>query len=218
MSDSTTNLDQLSSGQNNQETRINETVDALSPSAALGRRASTVTGVTWGYYGVPRYYVNATAVPVANGTIAITAASTRFLSMSRAGALSQIATAFAADKLGLYKIVTSGAGFTSYEDHRDPHHINRFLTGYVSIAMADASVTLSYEQAMCDAIEVTGSNSSLRDLIVPLVPRAYDVICSTTTNGVRVIGASGTGITIAVGKAARVFCDGTNVRRITLDA
>lgn len=218
MPDSTSNLYQLAAGGDNQEARLNELIDAFAPfGTGFGRNANTTSGLTFGFYGVPRYYINATATTKANGTTSITANSTRYLQHDRALAVTEEAS-FAANHLGLYKIVTSASAQTSWEDHRDPHHVVRFLTGYVSIAMADANKTLTYEQAMCDTIELTGSNSAQRDVIVPLVPRAYDVICSTTTNGIRVIGASGTGISIAVGKAARVFCDGTNVRRITADA
>lgn len=218
MADSTSNLDTLPNGGSGQEVRVNDLFDAASFGTAFGRRASTTGALTWGYYGAPRYYINGTVTAFANGTRSLTASSTRFVSASRALAVTEVATAFDADKLAMAKVVTGSAGVTSYEDHRDPHHLIRFLTGYVSIAMADANKTLTYEQAMCDCIELTGSNTAQRDVIVPLVPRAYDVICSTTTNGIRVIGASGTGIAIAVGKAARVFCDGTNVRRITADA
>jgi hypothetical protein len=38
-----------------------------------------------------------------------------------------------------------------------------------------------------------------------------------TAFDIRVIGATGTGITIGIGKVAIVECDGTNVLRITAD-
>jgi len=139
------------------------------------------------------------------------------VSADRALAVTEIATAFAVDKLALYKVVTGTATVTSYEDHRDLHHINRFLYGRIVKAMADANVTLTYQEAMCESIECTGSNTALRNLVVPLVPRIYTVFANTTTNGVQVISTSGTGITIAVGKRAIVECDGTNVVRVTAD-
>jgi hypothetical protein len=84
--------------------------------------------------------------------------------------------------------------------------------------MADANKTLSYEQAMCESMELTGALSALRDVIVPLVPRSYIVFANTSGGfGVRVIGTSGTGITVADGKRAIVECDGTNVVRVTAD-
>jgi hypothetical protein len=217
MSDSTTNLDSLPVGGSGQETRVNDLVDALSPPASFGRRASTSSALNWGFYGTPRYYINATATAAANGTRSITASATRFVSLSRALALTEVATAFDADKLALAKVVSSASALTSWEDHRDPHHLNRFLYGRFVLAMADANKTLTYEQAMCESMELTGTNTALRDVIVPLVPRRWTVFANTVTNGVRVIGASGTGITIAVGKRADVECDGTNVVRLTAD-
>lgn len=213
MADSTTNLDTIQQSAS-KETQANDLFDAASPITALGRRALTTSGLQHGYYGISRWYLNATATARINGAITLTGSSTRYVSAARDLTVTEVATAFAPDKLALLKAMTSASAITSYEDHRDPHHIVRFLTGYVSIAMGDANVTLTYEQAMCDTLELTGSNSAQRDVIVPLVPRAYDVICSTTTNGIRVIGSSGTGVTIAVGKSQRVFCDGTNVRQI----
>lgn len=211
----TSNLFQMSAGAANQEARVNELVDAFAPfGSAFGRNANTLAGLTLGYYGVARIYVNDAAVTKANATLALTGSSTRYVSASRALALSEQATVFAPDKLAVFKATTSGSAITALEDHRDIHHTVRFFAGYVSIAMANANVTLTYEQAMCDCLDLTGANTAQRDVIVPLVPRAWDVICSTTSNGIRVIGASGTGVTIAVGKSQRVFCDGTNVRAI----
>lgn len=216
--DSTSLIDSLSPSQDNQELRVNELLQSVSPAGAFARRDSTVSGLTWGFYGVPRWHINATATAKANGTIAITASATRYLSLDRALAFSEIATAFAADKLALYKLVSSASAITSWEDHRDPHHINRYLYGRVTLAMADANKTLSYQEAICESVELTGALTALRDVIVPLVPRNWIVYANVTGGfGVRVIGASGTGITVADGKRAIVECDGTNVVRITAD-
>lgn len=217
--DGTSTLDTLPDGAAGQEPRVNNLANAMSGAAMFGRRASTSSGLNWGFYGAIRLHINASVVTRANGTLAITASATRYISVDRATlALTEVATAFAADKFALYK-VTSGATAVNndWEDHRDPHHLVRFLYGRVVKAMADANVTLTYQEAMCESIECTGTNTALRDLIVPLVPRQWTVFANTATNGVRVIGASGTGVTIAVGKTAIVECDGTNVRRITAD-
>lgn len=218
MADSTTNLYTLTPSQANQELRINEMQDAWSPASAFGRKADTSTGLTWGYNGIARWYIDATATVKANSTIALTASSTRYVSASRALAVTEVATAFAADKLALARVVTGTATLTSWEDHRDPHHVNRFLYGRFSLAMADANKTLTYEQAMCESMALTGALTALRDVIVPLVNRSWIVFANVTGGfGVRVIGASGTGITVADGKRAIVECDGTNVVRVTAD-
>lgn len=217
MADSTAKLQQLTSSQAGKEITVNELLAALSIAGPLARQQSS-SGLSWGYYGIDRWYVNATATTKANTSLTLTASSTRYVAADRALAVTDNATAFPADKLALYKVVTDTAKVTSYEDHRDLHHINRFLYGRFTLAMADANKTLTYEQAMCESMELTGALTALRDVIVPLVPRAWTVFANTSGGfGVRVIGASGTGITVADGKRAIVECDGTNVVRVTAD-
>jgi hypothetical protein len=218
MADSTTNIDTISVSQAGKETTANQVFDAASKAADFGRRASTTTALTWGFYGTQRLYIDGVAVVKASGTIALTASSTRYLSADRAFAVTQVATAFPAAGLALYSIVVGVSTVTSYQDHRDPHHLNRFLYSRFTLAMADANKTLTYEQAMCESMECTGALTALRDVVVPLVPRDWKVFANTSGGfGVQVIGASGTGITIADGMRAIVECDGTNVVRVTPD-
>lgn len=217
MSDSTSLLTQMTTAQAGKETTVNELMNAVSGASYFGRRQST-SGLNWDYYGLSRWHVNATATIKANTTLALTASSTRYVAADRAFVVTDNATAFPADKLALYQIVTGASTVTSYQDHRDPHHVNRFLYGRFVLAMADANNTLTYQQAMCESIELTGALTALRDVVVPLVPRNYIVFANTTGGfGVRIIGTSGIGITVADGKRAVVECDGTNVVRITAD-
>lgn len=217
MADSTTKLQQLTTAQAGKEATVNELMAALSIGSPLARRQSS-SGLNWDYYGIDRWYVSATAVTKTNTTLALTASSTRYVAADRALALTDNATAFPANRLAIYKVVTSASTVSSYEDHRDLHHVNRFLYGRFTLAMADANKTLTYEQAMCESMELTGALTALRDVIVPLVPRCWTVYANTTGGfGVRVIGASGTGITIADTRRAIVECDGTNIVRITAD-
>lgn len=90
--------------------------------------------------------------------------------------------------------------------------------GRLTKAMADANQTLSIAEASNQIIEATGALTALRDVIVPLPARQWTVFANVTGGfGVRVIGATGTGITIADGKRAIVYADGTNVVRVTAD-
>jgi len=217
MSDSTSLLTQLTTAQAGKEATVNELNNAFSTAAWFARRQSS-SGLNWDYFGLGRWYINATATTKANTTLALTASSTRYVAADRALAVTDNATAFPPEKLALYKIVTGASTVTSYEDHRDPHHVNRYLYGRCTQAMRDANQTWTYAQAMCESIELTGALTALRDVIVPLVPRNYIVFANTSGGfGVRVIGASGTGITVADGKRAMVECDGTNVVRVTAD-
>ncbi len=217
MADSTAKLTQLTTAQAGKETTVNELMAALSIGSVLARRQSS-SGLSWDYYGIDRWYVNATATTKANTTLTLTASGTRYVAADRSLAVTDNATAFPANKLALYKVVTGTATVTSYEDHRDLHHINRFLYGRFTLAMADANKTLTYEQGMCESMELTGALTALRDVIVPAVVRDYKVFANTSGGfGVRIIAASGTGITIADGKRAIVEFDGTNVVRVTAD-
>jgi hypothetical protein len=219
MADSTTNVDNISSSQAQKEVTANAFFDAVSPASAFARRASTVNALTWGFYGISRWHVNNTATPKSNGTVTLTGSAIRYVVTDRALAVTEVSSGFPTDKLALYKCTNFVSTVASYEDYRDPHHFHRFLYGRFTLAMADANKTLTYEQAMCESMELTGALGALRDVIVPLVPRAWTVFANTTGGfGVRVIGVSGTGITVADSKRAIVECDGTNVVRVTADA
>lgn len=217
MSDSTSNFDQLATSQSGKEVRINQLLDSLSTTALGGRRESTTTGLTWGYYGGV-VMVNGLATAVANGTVALTASATNYVGLTQAGVVANTVTTPNPLHAPLYTVVTSVSGITSYTDTRTPQSLRRQAHGTASIAITTANVTATQAQALCDTITVTGALTAARDLIVPLLRRRWVVRHSGTGFDVRVIGASGTGITIGIGKVAIVECDGTNVLRVTADA
>jgi hypothetical protein len=118
MADSATNLDLIAVGQAEKEETANELFDALSPAALFGRRASTCTGLTWGYYG-GRFE----STLIANGTISLTLSATNYLVASRvdgtvSNSLSTTDWDDEANYIRLYKIVAGASTVTSYEDHR----------------------------------------------------------------------------------------------------
>lgn len=118
MADSTTPIPQLSPSQANQELRINELVDALSPAAIYGRNAATTSGLTWGYLG-GRWG----GFSVANGTVSLTTATTNYVVVERATGAVSVATTTtnwndATDYARAYLIVAGASTVTSYEDHR----------------------------------------------------------------------------------------------------
>lgn len=220
MADSTTNIDTISDSQASKEVTANAFFDAVSIASAFGRRASTSSGLTMGFYGTPRWYFDGVAVARTNAAFALTGSSTRYISINRTfTSFSEDAGAFDPAELPLFKCTTDGSSITAREDHRDLHHYIRFQYSRIVIAMGDADVTLTALQAFCESLEFTGSNTAVRNVVVPAVPRAYTVYANTTTNGVLVCtaGSPTEGVTIAVGKTAIVECDGTRVRRITAD-
>ena len=96
--------------------------------------------------------------------------------------------------------------------------MEKAVAGYLSIAMADANVTLttangSSDQARNAVIELTGTNTATRECIVPAVSKVY-VIKNSTTQSVTVKTSGGTGPTILTGKTSIVYCDGTNANLV----
>lgn len=94
--------------------------------------------------------------------------------------------------------------------------LEQAITGYVAINMADANVTLStlngaFDQARNAVIELTGTNTTVRDVIPPVVEKLYTIVNNTSGGyAIRVIGATGTGVTIPNGMTALIYCNGTN--------
>jgi hypothetical protein len=94
--------------------------------------------------------------------------------------------------------------------------VEQAITGVVTITMVDANYTLTNLNGVSDearnaVIIATGTNSAQRDVIAPLVEKLYYIINNTTGGyAIRIIGASGTGVTVPNGSCVPVYCDGTN--------
>jgi hypothetical protein len=82
--------------------------------------------------------------------------------------------------------------------------------------MSDANYTLSNFNGVSDearnaVLVVSGANNAVRDIIPPVVEKLYTVVNNTSGGfAIRIIGASGTGVTIPNGVTTLVYCDGTN--------
>jgi hypothetical protein len=117
MADSTTPLDQISTNTANNEVRVNETFDALSLPSLFGRRASTTTGLTWGFYGGR---LNGTAI--ASGTVTLVNGTNRVVALRSTGVVSASTTTTnwnnTAEYMRLYTVVAASSQVSSYEDHR----------------------------------------------------------------------------------------------------
>jgi hypothetical protein len=120
MADSTTILDTIQQSQAQKEVTANALYDAMSPGALYGRRASTTSGLTWGYYGGTFQASPTARVLIANGTVALTASATNYVEADLStGVVTKNTTAFTSSgNIPLYKIVTGGTTVTSYEDWR----------------------------------------------------------------------------------------------------
>lgn len=215
MSNSTITFDAIIQAQASKEVTANALFDALSPASLYGRRQSTSSGLTWGYYG-GNVLVNGVLTQIANGTLTLTASLTNYIEAEpTTGAVSFNTTAFTAGRTPLYTVVAGAATVSSYTDHRlaVPD-----VTGRLVKAISDANTTLSFAEVRNQIIEITGTLTATRNIVLPLKPRQWTVFNGTTGGfGLQFIGASGTGITVAAGKRAIVYSDGTNIVRATAD-
>lgn len=215
MSNSTITFDAIIQAQASKEVTANALFDALSPASLYGRRQSTSSGLTWGYYG-GNVLVNGVLTQIANGTLTLTASLTNYVEAEpTTGAVSSNTTAFTAGRTPLYTVVAGASTVSSYTDHRlaVPD-----VTGRLVKAISDANTTLSFSEVRNQIIEITGTLTAARNITLPLKPRQWTVFNGTTGGfGLQFIGASGTGITVAAGKRAIVYSDGTNIVRTTAD-
>jgi hypothetical protein len=200
--------------QASKEVTANAFFDAASPATSFGRRQSTTSGLTWGYYGAT-ITVDGALTQIANSTVALTASTTNYVEATRAGVVSKNTTGFTAGSIPLYSVVTGASTVTSYTDYRlqsVPY------TGRMAKAMSDANTTLTAAEARNQILEFTGTLTAARNIVMPLAAQQWTVFNGTTGGfGVQFIGATGTGITVAAGKRAIVYSDGTNVVRASAD-
>jgi hypothetical protein len=216
MSDSTSLLTQLTTAQAGKEATVNELLNAISAPAFGGRRQSS-SGLSWDYFG-GRILVDGVSTAIANGSVTLSASTTNYVEATRAGVVSKNTTGFTPGAVALYKIVTGTATVTSYEDHRP---WIRLGTPILNRAIAsDANITLTHAEALCDILQFTSvvSLTATRDVVLPLAAKQYTVFNNTTGGqSLQFIGASGTGVTVANGKRAIIYADGTNIVRVTAD-
>ena len=120
MANSTPQIDLVVANQSSKEDSSNVLFNACSCIATLGRRASTTTGLTWGYYG-GNVLIASVLSQKANGTVSLTANSTNYIEFNlTSGAVEVNTTGWNVDtKAKMYKVVTGTTSVTSYEDWRD---------------------------------------------------------------------------------------------------
>jgi hypothetical protein len=214
MSDYSTNLmDTLSVVQAGKETTVNQALDALSPGAYYGRRASTSSGNTWGYYGA-KVLIGGVVTEINHGTLTMTLSATNYIEASRTtGAVTVNAAAFTAGSIPLYTVVCGSSAPTDWDDHRV---WQASFAERLAKALSDANTTLSYAEARARIMDFSGTLTTTRDIIVPLSPKEW-IVYNGTGQSLRFIGATGTGITVATTKRAIIYADGTNVVRVTAD-
>lgn len=218
MADSTTPFGTIATGQGNQTAKANALLDAVAPVAVYGYKYATTSGLTLGYHG-GKITVNGVVTTIADGTLVLTASTTNYVEANPAtGAVTKNTTAYTPGYWRIGRAVTGTGSITTWYDDRYVGfgQQTRLLT---KAFPSDANYTLTAAEADVDVISITaGTITTTRDIIVPIAfPKTW-IVKNNTAQSVRIIGATGTGITIATIKAAMVMADGTNVIRLTADA
>ena len=122
--------------------------------------------------------------------------------------------------LGLFTQCAGGLFFWDGENYHNCENAGRANLTFSS----DANKTLTSAEACNAFLDFTSGGTALtvtRNVVVPLSPQGRAWRVRNNSNGgqsIQVIGATGTGITIATTKTAIVSSDGTNIVRITADA
>jgi hypothetical protein len=219
MANQTTNLDVLSSGDAGKEQRANELIDAASPATLFGRHATACSGRVWGYYG-GKVLVDGVLTSISNSTLTLTASSTCYVEATRAGVVSFNTTGFTAGQIPLYQCAVGTSTVTDYTDYRS--WAAELFPSLVAKSMAsDANVTLTAAESRTKILEVTSAVTltATRNVVLPLAKGLGLAVYNGTTGAqsLQYIGATGTGVTVANGKRARIYCDGTNWVRETAD-
>lgn len=94
--------------------------------------------------------------------------------------------------------------------------LEQAITGVQSILMVDANYTLSNLNGVSDearnaVLVVTGTNSAVRNIIIPSVNKVYTVTNNTTGGySITIKTSGGTGYTIPNGTTGQVYCNGTD--------
>jgi len=213
MADSTTNIDGIVQGQGSQDLAANAFFDAASPATLGGRRASTCSGLVWGYYG-GKVSIAGVITAIANGTLSLSLSLTNYIEMHPdTGVISKNTTAFTPGYLPLYSVIAGASTVTSWVDQRASWTLNAAL----SKAIGDANTTLTQPEAACSTLTFSGSLTATRNITVPLVGKKQWTVYNGTGQSLQFIGPTGTGITVATLKHAILRSDGTNIVRVTPD-
>lgn len=162
MSDSTAKFDAIVQSQSTKEATANAAFDAVSQAMIFGRRQSTSTGLTWGYFGGRFTKPDGTNINVANGTVALSASTINYVEVDKNATVSKNTAGFSASATPLYTIVTGTATVTSWTDHRDGTQGNRLARGKRAVSLTFATtMTINWDEVDVARVTLTDSISAL---------------------------------------------------------
>lgn len=172
MANSTTNVDTVSETQSGKATTVNAYFDAVSQAGTYGRRASTSSGLVFGYYGGNVTIATGAMVQIANGTVTATASTTNYVVAAKATGAVSISTATTnwndqANYWRLYSIVAGASTITSYTDSRELGKFNgEFSYSFIMQNSQSADYTLVLAD-LCKIIFHPSADTTARTFTIP---------------------------------------------------
>lgn len=214
MADSSNTLETPTESTTIKEALIASLFSAASPAMIWGTKSSS-TGLTWKYYG-GRLPGGGAQVVVEDGQITLTPSATNYIEADPlSGVPSANTSDFTAGKIWLYSAVCDANTVTSWTEYRGG---GQSLSPRLAKAVSNGTTTLSYLEAYAQILEFSGAITAQRDVVVPTYARQWTVYNGTSGGfGLQIKTSGGSGVVIANGKCAIVYCDGTNVVRATAD-
>lgn len=90
--------------------------------------------------------------------------------------------------------------------------------GRAALSMTDADYAVPAASCAKKILELSGTLTAGRNVVLPLTGGACFVVNNKTGQTLTFKGATGSGVAVAAGKVATIYCDGTNYVRATPDA
>lgn len=214
MADSSNTLETPSDSTMYKEVQLAALASAASP-AMLWARKDSSTGRTWKYYG-GRLPGGGGTVTIADGSLTLSASATNYIEADPvSGVVSANTTGFTAGKIWLYSAICDASTVTAWTDYRRPVDM---LSPRLAKVVANSTNTLTYLEARARLLDFSGTITAQRDVIVPAYPWQWTVYNGTSGGfGLQIKTSAGSGVVIAAGMRAIVYCDGASVVRATAD-
>ena len=224
--DSTTLIDGIVQGSGSQDLQANAVFDALSPAMLYGRRASTCSGLVWGYYGGNVTKSDGTQSTISNSTVSLTASTTNYITALKSDGTVYCNTTTTnwndtANFWRLYIVTTNTTGVvpgTGYTDEREIGRMTGLGTGLVAPVTKTGNFTLgaNENEVICNgsaSITVTlpAASSWVGRKVRIKTRAAYTVVSASSNVKPLDTDAAGTAILAATaGKWAELVSDGAN--------
>ena len=232
MANSVSNLDTISSSQGSKEITANALFDAASAATTYGRRASTTSALTWGYYGGNVTLAAGTMSQIANGTVALTASQTNYIVAAKSTGAVSVSTATTnwddiSNYWRLYSVVTGASSVTSYTDARQFGMFSGFVTNAITkdgLTTTTAVIPFAEGLSVPTGKSVTGAGTAtvtgFKSGSFGSAGNGGSIVLNGSTSGTATLSVDATATKATLDKALAIngILDITNTGQITFPA